>query len=315
MRIPVYLFTGFLESGKTQFIQELLEGDDFNGGERTLLLVFEEGEIKYDPSKFFGSNVFIENIKTPDKMNPRNLAWLQRKHRVERVIVEYNGMWLLDNLIENFPIDWEVAQEMTFFESGTFLNFNKNMRQLVYDKLKMAEIIVFNRGKREFLQKEEFHKIVRGANTRAVILYEYALGDVELDNIQDPLPFDLDADVITIKDDDFAIWYRDINEELEKYQDKNISLKGRVVIGDELNPGVFIFGRHIMTCCVDDISYGGVLCHRDDLESLKNGGWYQIRGHIKVKTAKEYGEKPGPVIYVDNIEKAEEANPEVATFY
>ena len=42
--IPMYVFTGFLESGKTKFIQETLEDERFNTGERTLLLVFEEGE-------------------------------------------------------------------------------------------------------------------------------------------------------------------------------------------------------------------------------------------------------------------------------
>lgn len=63
MEMPVYLFTGFIESGKTTFIQDALEGSDFNAGERTLLLLCEEGEEDYDPSKFFGKNVYIEVIK------------------------------------------------------------------------------------------------------------------------------------------------------------------------------------------------------------------------------------------------------------
>ena len=43
-QIPMYVFTGFLESGKTKFIQETLEDPRFNSGEKTLLLVLEEGE-------------------------------------------------------------------------------------------------------------------------------------------------------------------------------------------------------------------------------------------------------------------------------
>lgn len=50
--IPMYVFTGFLESGKTKFIQETLEDERFNTGERTLLLVFEEGEEEYDVSAY-----------------------------------------------------------------------------------------------------------------------------------------------------------------------------------------------------------------------------------------------------------------------
>ena len=49
-QIPVYSFTGFLDSGKTKFIQETLEDERFNAGERTLVLLFEEGEEEYDLS-------------------------------------------------------------------------------------------------------------------------------------------------------------------------------------------------------------------------------------------------------------------------
>ena len=46
-RIPVYLFVGFLESGKTKFIQETFEDPNFDSGDKTLLLVCEEGEEEY----------------------------------------------------------------------------------------------------------------------------------------------------------------------------------------------------------------------------------------------------------------------------
>ena len=48
MEIPVYVFMGFLESGKTSFIQDTLEEDYFNNGERTLLFACEEGMEEYD---------------------------------------------------------------------------------------------------------------------------------------------------------------------------------------------------------------------------------------------------------------------------
>ena len=51
-QIPMYVFTGFLESGKTKFIQETLEDPRFNSGEKTLLLVLEEGEEEYDLSRY-----------------------------------------------------------------------------------------------------------------------------------------------------------------------------------------------------------------------------------------------------------------------
>ena len=43
-QIPVYLFVGQLESGKTTFIQETMEDPQFDSGDKTLLVVCEEGE-------------------------------------------------------------------------------------------------------------------------------------------------------------------------------------------------------------------------------------------------------------------------------
>ena len=63
--VPVFLFTGFLESGKTRFIQETLEDKRFNSGERTLLIVCEEGEEEYAPDQLSAPKVFIKVIEEP----------------------------------------------------------------------------------------------------------------------------------------------------------------------------------------------------------------------------------------------------------
>lgn len=236
MEIPVYLFTGFLESGKTTFIQEALEGDDFNAGERTLLLLCEEGEEEYHKSRFFGTNVFIEPVEEEEELTTEHLRELQLKHRVERVIVEYNGMWGLDTIYRNMPDEWVTYQEMCFVDANTFLAYNQNMRQLVYDKLKSAELVVFNRCEEGF-DKMAFHKIVRAVNRKSQILYEYEKDHVEMDDIKDPLPYDLNAPLIDIADNAFAEWYRDINEEQDKYHGKILRVKGRCAVGGGLPGG------------------------------------------------------------------------------
>ena len=63
--MPVYLFTGFLEAGKTRFIQETLEDKRFCNGERTLLLLCEEGEEEYAPDQFADKSVKIRVIGDP----------------------------------------------------------------------------------------------------------------------------------------------------------------------------------------------------------------------------------------------------------
>ena len=88
--IPMYVFTGFLESGKTKFIQETLEDERFNTGERTLLLVFEEGEEEYDVSTYPHKEVY-EQVLDYEDLSPEMLTDLQKKYRATRI---WDGKWL-----------------------------------------------------------------------------------------------------------------------------------------------------------------------------------------------------------------------------
>ena len=225
MKIPVYLFTGFLEGGKTTIIQESLNDQNFNSGEKTLILLCEEGIEELDPSKFWGQNVTIEVIDSEDMITEEKLLSYTKGRKLDRIIIEYNGMWLLQTLYDNFPENWGIYQNMMFADANTFISYNNNMRQLVYDKVKDAEMVVLNRTSSN-IDKEEIHKIIRGISRRAAIVYDYPDGHVEYDEIEDPLPFDLDADVIEIEDEDYALWYRDMSEELPKYNGKCIKFKG-----------------------------------------------------------------------------------------
>ena len=195
--ISVYMFLGFLESGKTKFIQETLEDKRMNSGEKTLVLVCEEGEEEYDPHLFKVKNVAIEYLESESELTQENLAALAQKHQCDRVLVEYNGTWLLQAFFDAMPENWVINQMMTFFDAGTFLNYNRNMRQLVYDKIQLTQMVVFNRFKGEY-EKNEFHKVVRAISRRPDIVYEYIGGKAEFDDIEDPLPFDINAPVIEI---------------------------------------------------------------------------------------------------------------------
>ena len=313
MEIPVYLFTGFLESGKTTFIQDALEGDDFNAGERTLLLLCEEGEVELDPEKFFGKNVFIEVIDDEEELTPEYLDDLRKMHKAERVIVEYNGMWSLDNFYMNIPGEWVSYHEMFFADANTFLSYNQNMRQLVYDKLKSAELVVFNRFK-EGMDKMLFHKIVRGASRRADIAYEYADGKVEYDDIEDPLPYDITAPVVEIGDMDYAIWYRDMSEEPGNYENKVVRFKCQALAGEKIPYGNLIVGRDIMSCCADDVEFAGLLCRWEGAKSLKETAWVILTARINYKFTKVYG-REGPVLSFIEMELCDAPEEPVATFY
>ncbi len=312
-QIPVYLFTGFLEAGKTKFIQETLEDRRFNSGERTLLLLCEEGMEEYDPGRFASSSVWLETVDEEEDLTPQNLKALADRHKCQRVLVEYNGMWMLNTLYENMPQNWVVAQEFMFCDANTFLSYNANMRSLVYDKLRSCELVVFNRCGTD-IDRMELHKIVRAISRRTDIAYEDPDGNAQYDDIEDPLPFDLEAPVVEISDRDYAVFYSDLSAEVEKYDGKILRYKGIVVKSAKIPAGCFIFGRQMMTCCVDDIQFTGLICQGADSGGLEKGQWAVVTARADVKYHKAYGKK-GPVLTALSVEPCEAPEQPVATFY
>ncbi len=313
MEIPVYLFTGFLEAGKTSFIRETMSDPNFNDGKRTYLIIrCEDGEEEILPDEL-GKNVHIVSFDDPQRLTPDRLSAAQKRAHADIVVIEYNGMWTLDALYNNLPDNFLVYQEVLIADSTTFLSYNQNMRQLTVDKLTSAEMVVFNRVG-EGCDKMALHKIVRGVSRRANICYESPDGEIEFDEIEDPLPYDTDAPVIEIKDDDFAIFYRDMTEEFAKYVGKCVRFKGIVACDKSLPAGHYAIGRHIMTCCEADIAYRGVVAKGMGKLKLKTRDWVTVTGKLTEEYSKLYRAK-GPVLEVTAIEEAAKPINEVATFY
>lgn len=313
VELPVYLFTGFLEAGKTKFIQETLEDSRFHKGERTLLVLCEEGVEEYAPEQFCAPNVFLRTVEDEADFTAENLSAMQRELNPERILIEYNGMWLLDTLYSNMPKGWIVAQEFLFCDATTFLTYNANMRQLMVDKIKSAELVVLNRYRAD-MDRMAMHKVIRGVSRRCDIAYEYADGKVEYDDIEDPLPFDIEAPVVNIEDRDYAIWYRDMSEEPKKYNGKTVRFKGRCLVRKNVPKGSFIIGRHIMTCCVEDIQFAGIICNWDKADTIRDDEWVILTAKLENKFHRAYGRK-GPVLTVLSMEETEKPEEAVATFY
>lgn len=313
METPVYLFTGFLESGKTMFIQDTLEDERFNSGEKTLLLVCEEGEEEYDPSRFSGKNVTIKYIDSEDELSEEALERFQKESGAVRVMVEYNGMWLLQSFYDSMPDGWIPYQDMLFFDANTFLNYNANMRSLVVDKLRDCDVCVFNRVPEGF-DTMQLHKVVRGTTRRSDIIYEATDGTVTPDEIEDPLPFDINADTIVIADRDFALFYRDLTEEMKKYKGKTVKFKGLAATDSKFPSRTCAIGRHIMTCCAADIAFCGLVSKLSDGVAVENGAWYNVTATVEVRFSRLYG-KTGPVFNVKELAPTEAPEEQVATFY
>ena len=311
--IPVYLFLGFLESGKTKFIQDTLCDERFNNGEKTLLIVCEEGIEEYEPTLFSGSNVMIKTIEDEEELTSKALSKMAKESASERVIIEYNGMWPIEKLFNNLPKGFRIVQCIMFADATTFINYNQNMRNQTVDKLKVSELVVFNRMNKS-IDKMELHKIVRGVSRRCDIAYEYPDGNVEYDDIEDPLPFDIEAPLIKIEDSDYALWYRDLLEETDKYDGKTVKFRGICAYDSRMPDNTFVAGRHIMTCCIDDVEYSPIVCICKNKHSIKSRDWVMVTGTIKIEYCKFYQGK-GPVIHIEETAMTSAPAQELATFY
>ena len=313
MMLPVFLFTGFLDSGKTTFLQSMLEDPGFNEGQRTLVILCEDGEEELDPNRFSINNVTIQKVSDPSELTQGNMILWGRKAAATRIMIEYNGMWQMNDLFDRLPENWGIAQETMLVDASTITAYNANMRQLVVDKLNTAELIIFNRVEPE-QDRMDLHKLVRGVSRGAQIVYDLTDGTSEEDDIEDPLPFDLNADVVEIADSDYALFYRDLVDEPEKYEGKTVRYKGLCANNVRMPKDTFLAGRHIMTCCEADIAYCPLVCRWDMAKSVKHKGWGIVEGRINEKFSNIYGRK-GPVITVHSFESATEPEQPVATFY
>lgn len=311
MAIPVYAFTGFLDSGKTKFIQDTLCDLRFNAGERTLLLICEEGEEEYSLKPYPHKNVYFEVIDQKE-ITTKELDALFKKHRAERVVIELNGMLPAVDFYEKMPAEWQIAQEVMFADGNTILSYNANMRSLVVDKLAGCELVVFNR-----LPANEdimpLHKLARAINRRVSILYEYTDGKTQMDDIEDPLPYDINAPLIEVKDEDYGLFYRDIVEAPKKYKGKTVRFKAQVAKLRKEKEGFFAPGRFVMTCCIDDVEFMGIPCKYEKASELKAREWVMLTAKIDVRFHSIY-RGIGAVLNALTIETAEAPSQDICTF-
>ena len=317
MEIPVYLFMGFLESGKTSFIQDTLEEDYFNDGQRTLLFACEEGMEEYDEELLKRTNTTIVYVEEEEDFNRDFLISKVLQYYPDRVIVEYNGMWSVERMLtqmDNTPL--LVFQTIVLVNGETFDLYMNNMRSLEVEMYKIAEMVIINRCTPE-MPRATWRRSIKAVNRRVQVLFESA-DDDDMGEEDDTLPYDVEGDEIHLEDEDYGIWFVDIMERPEIYDGKTMVMKTRVFKSIRLPKGCFVPGRHAMTCCADDIQFIGYLCHTNHaksstIKSLKNKMWVNLTAEVRIEYNKEYGDK-GPVLYAKRVEAAEPPEEELVYF-
>lgn len=303
MAIPVYLFTGFLDSGKSTFLQDTLRDPSFNDGENTLLLVCEEGEVEYDEAVLADYHTSIVRVENEEQLSFDYFNMLNHKYQPDRVMIEFNGTWSVTKFMDiEYPMEWLLVQIVTTVDASTFTMYMNNMRSFLYDQLVHSELIIFNRCD-ETTKKSFLRGNAKSINRNAQIIYETKDGVVN-QLPEDDLPFDISSSSFSINDDDYGLWYMDILDKPQQYDGKVVSFKARIVEVDHEQKNRFLIGREAMVCCGDDIQTIGFIVYDDQSITYKGNTWVTLTAKIGCEYDEEYGGNV-PILYTQTIKSCD----------
>ncbi len=306
---PVYIINGFLESGKTEFINFTLDQPYFQISGKTLLLLCEEGETEYDPDVLKRSGTVVEVIEKEEDFTVEKMTALEKKHKPERIVIEYNGMWKFRDL--RLPWHWQVEQQITTIDASTFPMYFNNMKSMVSDMLRKSEMIIFNRCD-GIADLNVYKRNVKALNQSADIVFEDQNGEID-EIMEEDLPYDLNKEPIVLTDETYGIWYLDSLDHPERYEGKTISFVAMVMKPEGFPEGYFVPGRLAMTCCAEDMTFLGFVCVYDGIGIYKEKDWVKVTAEFKREYFADY-EGEGPVLHAALVTKARRPKEPVISF-
>ena len=298
--MPLFLINGFLEAGKTQFLQFTMEQEYFQAEGKTLLIVCEEGDTEYDPDLLTETRTSVVYVDSLEELSPARLEELELLYNPERVLMEWNGMWNQEEL--KLPKDWVIYQQVTIIDGSTFELYMKNMKPLLGAMVRNSELIICNRCD-EVEDLEGYRRTLLAMNNKAEIVFEDEQGEITEISEAD-LPYDVSADVIQIGPEAYGIWYIDCMDKQERYKGKVVEFTGMVLKSKNFPKNYFVPGRMAMTCCEADMTFLGYVCKAREAKNLETRQWVKVRAKIEYEEWQDYG-GVGPVRYAQSVEPAE----------
>lgn len=312
-RIPIYLITGFLDSGKSTMILDTLSMDYFNDGERTVLLLCEDGEVEFDPDFLGQRNCVSISVEDPSLLTHEFLKEIDQRFQPERVLMEYNGMWPMKVLRDlQLPSNWGLYQAIDMVDGSTFETYSKNnnLMSMALDMITGADIVIFNRCT-EDMPLSAWKRTIRAINKMCQVAFEDSMGnEFEVEEI---LPYSLDSDPIVVEDEDFGIWFVDIQDHPERYEGRSVSLLVQVRNGSKLPKGSFVGCRQAMTCCAEDIRPIGYLIRSNLERKPRSGSWLRLTATVRTEYDPAY-DGEGVILYPTEMHPALPPEDEIVYF-
>ena len=312
VRVPVYLITGFLEGGKTTFINKVLRQSYFQIDDPTVVINTEEGETEYDSADLTHYRTFAVDLTEEDPLTPDRLQKIEEEIHPGRVIVELNPLWGVKNF-ETMPLPegWGIVQEIAIVDAVSYPVYRTNMKSLFVEMFANADLVMFNRCA-EGMPLADFRRGIKVTNPPCEIAFEAPDGSM-MDIFEDALPYDIDADVIDIDDVDYGIFYVDLRDNPERYEGKKVHFRGKMMKNKALGSKYFGLGWMTMTCCAEDIQFIGYICESAKARGFASGSWVEVTAKVEIRHMLAYRGK-GPVFRVIDMTQIEPPESELVYF-
>lgn len=273
--VPLFILNGFLESGKTTIIKEIIENNENYQDNSTVIIACEQGEVEYDEDWCEKYQVHVEYIEDQDEFTPEFMRNLDNVYRANQYVIEYNSFFDFD--AQEFPPYMVIYQQITMIDSTTFNVMFNNMRKVFQSMVKDSSLVIFNRcdGIKELSQ---YRRWIRGLNQQTQIAFEGANGRLTA-MLDEDLPYDLSKDEIAFEEDVYPTWYIEVFDNSEKYLHKIFKFKAFV---RDITPKTFVLGRNVMTCCAEDIQFLGYEVINETDTKVKVGDCIYIECSVEI---------------------------------
>ena len=307
--IPVYIFSGLLDAGKSGVIKETLYSPQFLDGSRTLIIAFERGEDEYDERFLKYTNSFVLYFESFKDLSKEVMEKINAEYEFDEIFIEGNGMEDEALFIDKMADNWELAQTLCVVDASKFRLHVANLKTFIYYHIKTAECIIFNR----FDNKDDYLFIrnnVLGLNPKAELIFENS--QREIVSFKDFQLFDLSKDLIEIDDINYGAWYVDASEKPQKYEGKRIRINVKYLEDLKEYPVAWIMGRKAMICCSEDIADMGLTVIGIDKKAMNKEDFYELEGVIRVIEAEDGYDTC--LLYVDKYTKGHRPKDEMVYF-
>ena len=310
--IPIFLINGQLDSGKTTFITEIINGGQFDDARKKLLITCEEGEVEYDENMLKEHGIDHVSI-SHDEFTAEKLKELDEEYDPWLIVMEYNGMWDPKELAQiELPHGWTLYQAITVMDASMFQLQWKNMQAIMAETVKTCESVVFNRCNLD-MDLGSFRRSMKALNPGVDVIFEDESGEI-ITGVNEILPYSLDEDVISVEDEDYGIWFIDARERQDVYEGKTFKFRVQVLKNSQMKENEFASTRRAMTCCEDDIVNIGFITEYADALSLKDKDWIMLTAKLGIAPHAAYQGQTGPVLTAIEVEKTDPPAREVVSF-